>query len=48
MFINLDTTEKDPGVTFNNNFYFDLHIEQMVNKASKLKGLIKKDFHIYV
>lgn len=43
-YINVDSTEKDLGVTFSSNLHFDDHISQMVNKANKLIGLIRRTF----
>ena len=38
-------SEKDVGVTFSTNMKFDLHISNIINKANKLTGLIKRSFN---
>lgn len=37
-------TEKDLGIHFTSTLNFDLHINQAVNKANKITGLIKRNF----
>ena len=37
-------TEKDLGVTFDSSLKFDIHINQAVNKANAVLGLIKRNF----
>ena len=34
--------EKDLGVTFDNGFSFDVHIQSCINKANKMIGIIKR------
>ena len=36
--------EKDIGVTFSTKLDFDLHINNIVNKANQMTGLIKRSF----
>ena len=36
--------EKDLGVTFDSSLKFDIHINQAVNKANTVLGLIKRNF----
>ncbi len=38
------TSEKDVGVTFSPDLKFDLHISNIVKKANKMTGLIKRSF----
>ena len=42
--LQLDTTEKDLGIRFQNNLKFDEHISNVVNRSNKLLGLIKRTF----
>ena len=39
------TQEKDLGVTFDNNLLFDTHIQNIVNKANQILGIIKRLFN---
>ena len=36
--------EKDVGVTINSKLKFDEHIQNQVNKANKMMGLIRRSF----
>ena len=38
------TSEKDLGITFQHDMKFDIHINNIVNKANRLLGLIKRTF----
>ena len=38
------TRKKDLGVTFDNGFSFDVHIQSCINKANKMIGIIKRTF----
>ena len=38
------TNEKDVGVTFEENLKFDVHINNIINKANQLVGMIKRSF----
>ena len=42
--LNPVTSEKDLGITFQNDMKFDIHISNVVNKANRLLGLIKRTF----
>ena len=37
-------SEKDVGVTFSDNLKFDIHINNVVNKANQIVGIIKRSF----
>ena len=37
-------SEKDVGVTFSDNLKFDIHINNIVNKANQMVGIIKRSF----
>jgi hypothetical protein len=39
-----DTSEKDVGVTFDTNFNFKTHINQMIAKANSRVGMVKRSF----
>ena len=39
------TTVKDLGITFENDLSFEIHINQKVNKANSLFGLIRRSFN---
>ena len=38
------TFEKDLGITFQHDMKFDIHINNIVNKANRLLGLVKRTF----
>ena len=38
------TSEKDLGITFQHDMKFDIHINNIVNKANRLLGLVKRTF----
>ena len=38
------TSEKDLGITFQHDMKFDFHINNIVNKANRLLGLVKRTF----
>ena len=38
------SSEKDVGVTFSDNLKFDIHINNIVNKANQMVGIIKRSF----
>jgi len=38
------TGERDLGVTVDSNLNFDMHIQEIVNKANKILGVIKRSF----
>ena len=42
------TSEKDLGMTFQHDMKFDIHINNIVNKANRLLGLVKKPFLIWI
>ena len=42
--INVCEQEKDLGVTFEKNLTFDKHIANVVSKANKMIGIIRKSF----
>jgi len=42
--INTCESEKDLGVTFDNDFKFDVHINNVINKANKMIGIIRRTF----
>ena len=42
--INTCNFEKDLGVTFDSNLIFDQHIQNSINKANKMIGIIKRTF----
>ena len=42
--LNSTESEKDVGVTFTENFKFDKHIGNIVNKANQMTGIIKRSF----
>ena len=42
--LNEVNSEKDVGVTFSNDLKFDLHINNVVNKANQMLGIIKRSF----
>ena len=38
------TSEKDLGITFQHDMKFDIHINNIVNKANRLLGLVERTF----
>ena len=42
--LNTTTSEKDVGVTFSPDLKFDLHISNIIKKANKITGIIKRSF----
>ena len=38
------TSEKDLGIAFQHDMKFDVHINNIVNKANRLLGLVKRTF----
>ena len=38
------TSEKELGITFQHDMKFDIHINNIVNKANRLLGLVKRTF----